>query len=102
MSNTIIDKIDEALKDDKLETRQGLRFMATVLREAMKAIDEANEGRASTNTRLFNMEHGLNEFLEKQTGKEKKADEERTKWRWVIMTPMIAYVGVEILKWIFR
>jgi len=101
-AEAVIDKIDEALKDDNLETRQGLRFMATVMKQALQVIGDVATANETITTRLGPMEVALNQFLLAQEKKEKRADEERTKWRWVIITPMIAYVGVEIIKWIFR
>jgi len=98
----VIDDINEALKDDNLETRQGLRFMATVLKKAIQVISVTEENRQSVNTRLGHVETALNQFLLAQEKKEKTANEERTKWRWAFIAPMAAYVALEIMKWIFR
>ena len=96
----VIDKIDEALKDDKFETRQGLRFMATVLKEAMQVIEDVAESKGSTNTRLTNMEKAINTFLIAQTKKEEKAEVERGKWRWAIISPGIGIVLIELFRWL--
>lgn len=101
-SEDVIDKIDEALKDDNFETRQGLRFMATVLKGAMRVIGKEEQSKVSINTRLQNMETGLAEFLEKESRKDKKAEEERTKWRWIIITPIVGMILSEIFRWILR
>ena len=68
-AGAVIEKIDEALKDDKFETRQGLRFMATVMKEAMGVIGDVAETKGSTNARLTNVENALNEFLKAQKDK---------------------------------
>jgi hypothetical protein len=101
-ASAVIDRIDEALKDDKFETRQGLRFMAAVLKEAMQVIGDVAETKGSTNTRLTHLEEGLDAFLKAQKERREKDETERNKWRWVIITPMAGYVLVEIIKWVFR
>jgi len=100
LANQVIDDIDEALKDDKLETRQGLRFMATVLQQAMRAIYADNASRDSTNSRLTLVEGGLNEFLKKQEAKEKNAETERQHWRWAIFGPMIVLLLNQAFDWV--
>ena len=102
ISTAVIEQIDQALKDDNLETRQGLRFMATVLKNAMKFIDESNQSKGSTSTRLTNVENGLNEFLIAQEKKEKIANEERAKWRWTIIGSVLAVLISQLAQWIFR
>ena len=102
-SHNVIEKIDTLLGDDKnFTTRTGLRFATSVMKEAMQVVSDVATKHESITTRLGTMELALNQFLLAQEKKEKRAEEERTKWRWVILTPMVAYVGIEILKWIFR
>ena len=72
IATAVIEQIDEALKDDNLETRQGLRFMATVLRQAMRVIGDVADSKGSTNTRLTLVEGGLNEFLKSRRSKKRK------------------------------
>ena len=100
IATAVIEQIDEALKDDNLETRQGLRFMATVLRQAMRVIGDVAESKGSTNTRLTLVEGGLNEFLKKQEIKDKKAEEERQHWRWAIFGPMIVLLLNQAFDWV--
>jgi hypothetical protein len=96
----VIEKIDEALKDDKFETRQGLRFMATVMKEAMEVIGNVAETKGTTNTRIANMEKAINDFLIAQTSKEEKAEAERGKWRWAIISPGIGIILIELIRWL--
>jgi hypothetical protein len=100
---TIIEKIDHLLEDDNnFTTRTGLRFMTTVMREALELIGEASDSKNSINTRLTNLETALTEFLQLQKQRREKDESERSKWRWVIITPMAGYVLIELLKWVFR
>jgi hypothetical protein len=99
----VIKKIDELLTDDKnFTTRTGLRFMTVVMKEALEVIGEADEKKHSFNIRLTHIENGLNEFLILQEKKEKKAEEERGKWRWAIFSPMIVILLGELARWIFK
>ena len=106
MTNTagaIIEKIDKLLEDDSnFTTRIGLHFMTTVLKEAMQVILEVTESKGSTNTRLSNLETALNEFLKAQKERREKDEAERSKWRWVFITPIAGYALIELAKWIFR
>jgi len=101
-ASAVIEKIDEALKDNNFETRQGLRFMATVMKEAMLVIGEVAESKNSTNTRLINLENGLNDFLLLQTKRQEHNEVERAKWRWAIIAPIVTLILAEIARWIFR
>jgi len=98
-ATAVIDKIDDALKNDNMETRQGLRFMATVMKEALLVIGDVATTNVTITTRLGPMETTLNQFLLAQEKKEKRADEERTKWRWAVIGPMIGMLIAEIVRW---
>jgi hypothetical protein len=76
--------------------------MATVLKQAMKVIGDVAESKGTTIARISNVENGLHDFLLIQEKKEKKADEERTKWRWALIAPTTAFAAIELIKWIFR
>ncbi len=99
----IITKIDKLLEDDSnFTTRTGLRFMTTVLKEAIEVIQNDTSAAASANHRLTIMEKEFRQFLDMQAAKDKKADEERTKWRWAILAPLIAMAISQIIQWISR
>ena len=102
-TGSIIEKIDELLEDDRnFSTRTGLRFMTTVMREALQVIGDIAENKGSTNTRLTNMEAALTEFLTMQKTRREKDESERSKWRWAIITPTIGLGIIELVKWVFR
>ena len=98
LAQEVLNEIDEALEEDNLETRQGVKFTLKVLRAAMKEIAEAHTARMSTITRLGNVENGLNQFLQAQEKKEKSANEERQRWRWAILGPVIIISLNEVLS----
>jgi len=101
-SASVVEKIDSLLGDDKnFTTRTGLRFMTTILKEAMLVIGDAAENKQSVDTRLRNMENALQEFFELRKKEQEKADAERAKWRWAIILPMIGILLNELAKWIF-
>lgn len=110
MSGTeIIGKIDEMLREGNLETREGLRLQAEIIKEAFKYIDEMRKTKqddtdiqSSMLTRIGNVENGLHEFILKREKEQERAESERQKWRWLIITPTAGYVVLETLKWIFR
>lgn len=110
MSGTqIIQKIDEMLREGNLETREGLRLQAEIIKEAFKYIeDERKRKQDNTDvqnsmlTRIGNVENGLRDFMELRKREQEVNESERQKWRWVIITPMAGYVVLEIVKWIFR
>ena len=99
----VIERIDEMLADDKtFNTRTGLRFMTSVMREAMNVIAEVSQSRVTTTSRLGNLENTINGFLEAQKAKNEKDEAERTKWRWALLGPTLAFAVLELIKWIFR
>jgi len=100
--SSIIEKIDKLLDDDSnFTTRTGLRFMTVVLKEAIQVIQTETAATQSANTRLTNVENGLTNFLEIQAKKDKKAEEERSKWRWAILAPIITIAISELVR-LFR
>ena len=100
-TNAIIEKIDQLLEDDdNFSTRTGLRFMTTVMREALQVIGDVADSKGSTITRLTNLEKALTEFLNTQKERRQKDETERGKWRWAIITPSLAIIILEIFKWI--
>ncbi len=103
-ADSVIDKIDGLLaeSDVSLSTRSGLRLMGEVFKDAIRMIGDADETRRTMTTRLINVETAINTFLEAQTARREKDEAERTKWRWVMITPIASYVVIELLKWIFR
>lgn len=102
-TSAIIEKIDELLDDDKnFTTRTGLRFMTSVMKEALQVIGDVAETKGSTNTRLSQLETALTEFLTAQRMRREKDESERNKWRWLFITPVAGYAVIELLKWVFR
>jgi len=107
VSDSIADKIDELLKDDRtFSTRAGLRFMTEVVRDAFKFIEEekirqsaADEKNKSIDFRLTNVESALNTFLEMRKKEQEVNEAERSKWRLAILAPTILLVIGEIVKW---
>jgi Arc/MetJ-type ribon-helix-helix transcriptional regulator len=111
MTKSVADKIDELLKDDKnFSTRAGVRFLTEVIKDAIRVIEKSQgtiehyeEKQSSVETRLGNVERGLNEFMELRAREQKKAEEERTKWRWLFITPVAYLVINEFFgKWLPR
>jgi hypothetical protein len=74
--------------------------MATVMKEAMEVIGDVAETKGTTNTRIANMEKAINDFLIAQTSKEEKAEAERGKWRWAIISPGIGIILIELIRWL--
>ena len=117
---TVVDKIDELLKDDtNFETRSGLRFMTELLKDAFKYIDKANavlethsQDTIQLKDRVKGVEKTLDDFLEARA-KEKEAEQkeadhqeaERTRWRWAIVGPSIALLIGEVafaIGWVIK
>jgi len=102
-TNGVIEKIDALLSDDEsFTTRTGLRFMTSVMRDALMVVGEIAEKNGQVNTRLGEMDKAFSTFMQQQTKKEAVAEEERKKWRWAIIAPTIGIVLAEIARWIFR
>lgn len=112
MTQSIADKIDELLQSDAtFSTRTGVRFMTEVIRDAYKYIEEekkrnedADKVQRSVNTRLTNVENGLNDFLKARRIEQERAEAERIKWRWALITPTIGLfftmLGLLITLWV--
>jgi len=99
-AEAVIEKIDEMLEADQLTTRSGLRLMGEVLQEAMKVITDGGDEKQSIKTRLSNVENGLNDFMTMRKKEQEKAEAERIKWRWAIITPTIGVIVIEVAKWL--
>jgi Arc/MetJ-type ribon-helix-helix transcriptional regulator len=97
MSQSIADKIDDLLKSDAtFTTRSGVRFLTEVIRDAYKYIEDdkkyqqqVNDEQRAIKNRLTNVENALNEFLDLRKKEQEKAETERSRWRWAIITPTI-------------
>jgi len=108
MSKTITEQLDKLLADDKnFSTRSGLRFMTELVRDAFKFINDEQDNQKSTNeklnsldTRLGNVEKGLNDFLAIRRAEQEKNQSERTKWRWAFITPTIGLILIELFRWL--
>jgi len=112
MTQSIADKIDELLQSDAtFSTRTGMRFMTEVIRDAFEYIEgekqrkeEADEVQRSLITRLKNVEDGLNDFIKLRTKEQERAETERVKWRWALITPTIGLfftmLGLLITLWL--
>lgn len=99
----VIEKIDALLSDDEsFTTRTGLRFMTSVMRDALMVVGEIAEKNDQVNTRLGEIDKAFLSFMKQQTNKEITAEEERKKWRWAIITPTIGIILLEISRWLFR
>jgi len=99
----VVEKLDVLLSDDKnFTTRAGLRFMTTVMRDALVAIGDITDKNENIDNRLAEIDKAFLAFMKQQTKKEEQASEERKKWRWVIITPTIAILIAEIARLIFR
>lgn len=102
-ADSVTEKIDEMLKDDKtFSTRQGVRFMTSILKDALIVIADSVVSNKSFDTRLGKVETSLNEFLAAQKDKTKRDEEERSKWRWAFIAPTIGLIIAEIFRWIAR
>ena len=112
MTQSIADKIDELLKSDAtFTTRAGVRFMTEVVRDAFAFIEqekkhqqEVDDKQKSIETRVGNVENGLNEFLKLRKTEQERAEAERVRWRWAIITPTIGLLfttlGLLITLWL--
>ena len=101
------DKIDELLQSDAtFSTRSGVRFLTEVIRDAFEYIEKEQQRNKETDqlqnsivTRIGSVENGLNEFLKLRAKEQERAEAERTKWRWAIITPTIALIFAELARW---
>lgn len=109
-TNSVVEKIDVLLSDDKnFTTRTGLRFTTTVLRDAMVVIGDVANKNEKVDRRLDELDKAFMAFVKQQNEKEKnikderqKDEDERRKWRWAIITPTIGLIVAEIARWFFR
>lgn len=102
-AESVIEKLDEMLKEDKnFSTRQGARLMNSVYKEGLTVIAEVATNQEAFDERLKSMENSLNTFLSAQKDKQKKDEEERTKWRWALITPTIGLIVAELFRWLAR
>lgn len=105
MSNRISDKIDKLLEDDRnFDTRAGLRLYAELVSDAFEYIEQQKTKDQSILTRLTNVENGLHDFMELRRKEQEKAETERVRWRWAIITPTIGLffttLGILISLWL--
>ena len=101
-TQSVVNKIDELLEDDRqLSTRTGLRFMTTILKEALQVIGEASANDNSILFRLNNVEKGLNDFLHKRESEQKEAADERKFYRRAVIGGLIAIGISELARWFF-
>ena len=104
----IIRTLDDLLKDDRnFDTRAGLRLYAELVRDAFRYIEEQKKNdlektsiQNSILTRISVVEMGLKEFLERREAEQKKAEEERSKWRWAIIAPMLVILLNNTWDWL--
>lgn len=110
-AGSVIVKIDQLLEgDDKnISTRSGLRLLGEVLREAMDAIsstegaiEESIKARSSMDVRIQNLEKALYDFLKMREKEQEEAKVERKRWRWAIISPMIAILMAEIARLLIK
>src|SRR5919108_5677616 len=115
MSEGIVAKLDELLKDDRnFDTRAGLRFMGELVRDAFRYIEKLEGERdaekklhnatadqmRSFKMRIENIEKGLHDWMELRSLEKKEADEERRWWRRTIMGALLVLTITELAKWI--
>jgi hypothetical protein len=102
-ADSVTERIDEMLKDDKnFSTRHGLRFMTGVMKEALMVIAETAAEKQKIGERLSSLEASLTTFLKTQGDKEKRAEDERNKWRWAIISPTLVLILAELFRWVMR
>lgn len=102
-AESVTERIDEMLKDDKnFSTRHGLRFMTGVMKEALMVIAETAAEKQKIGERLTSLEASLTAFLKTQSDKEKKAEDERNKWRWAIIAPTLALLVTELVRFLLK
>ena len=91
------------MSDDKsFTTRTGLRFMTSVMRDALSVVGEIAEKNDGVSNRLGEIEKAFMAFMNQQAKKEAAAEEERKKWRWAIITPVIGILFTEIARLLLR
>src|SRR5262245_31014078 len=112
MPESIANKIDDLLeKDPNFSTRAGVRFLTEVIRDAYAFIEDEKEYRKTVedkqdniDDRLTDVEKTLESFLAQRTKEQERAEIERTKWRWAIITPTIGLffttLGLLISIWL--
>jgi hypothetical protein len=102
-TDSVIAKLDELIADDvNFTTRIGLKFMTAVIRDALKVIGDIATAKDNDHKRLGELDNALTKYLAAQAEKETKAEAERTKWRWAMITPILGIVILEITRWILR
>ena len=106
--SSIIQKLDEMLRDGYLDTRAGLNFMGELVKDAFKYIDEERNKNNleadklhSFETRIGNVERGLNEFLAMRAREQEAAVDERKFYRRAVVGGIVAIVLSEAARWIF-
>jgi hypothetical protein len=107
MSTSIVDKIDQLLKDNAFDTRAGLRFMGELVKDLFKFIDEERaknkaevDRLESFEFRLKNMETGLHDWMELRRKEADKADDERKFYRRAVLGGLISLILSQIVNWI--
>jgi hypothetical protein len=99
--DSVIVKLDNLLEDDEnFTTRIGLKFMTAVMRDALSVIGEVVSDKDGDHKKLGELDKAFAQFLTAQTKREEKAEIERTKWRWAIITPSLGVIILEIARWI--
>jgi len=102
-TDAVIQKIDMLLNDkESMTTRTGLSFMTSVMRDALSVIGEIAEKNENVSTRLEEIDRSFLLFMKQQTKKEADAEEERKKWRWVIIAPLVGIFLTEIARLILN
>lgn len=107
-SSSITNKLDDLLKSgEKFDTRSGLRFLLELVKDAFEYIEtqksteiEKTQRLYSFETRIKNIEHGLDEWMKLRKTEQEKAEEERKWWRRTIMGALLVLTITELAKWI--
>ena len=94
----IIQKIDDLLESNQLDTRAGLYFMGQLVRDLFKYIEEnkindtaITDAVQSFKTRVGNVEVALNDFLKMRKTEQEKAEDERKFYRRAVIGGIITW-----------
>ena len=110
-NQSIVQKLDQMLNSNALDTRAGLQFMGELVKDAFiyiekqsLTLDNTKDQFEELDRRIKAVEQSLGAFLAARTEEQKEAKVERSRWRWAIITPTIGLffttLGLLISLWV--
>jgi hypothetical protein len=103
----LIERLDNLLEADQIDTRAGLYFMGQLVRDLFKYIEQnkindtnVTEAVHSFKTRVGNVETALNSFLKMRQAEQAKAEDERKFYRRAVIGGIITIILSEAARWL--